>query len=246
MSTPSIKLLCLPCAGASASMYLRWSRQLPSWIKLVPVELAGRGSRLAEAKVENYHEQVSAILQGYQHEMTGDYAFFGHSMGALLAYGVTLQLQQRNLPLPNALMLSACPAPQFIHPERYPEPNDRQALIAELRAQGGTPDMLFDNADLLEMTLEVLAADYRALRSFAPSSPSQITVPVTTFYGHDDLISVSEVLAWQQHARHPLSQQGFAGGHFYIHSAQASVLSALEQTLSRHNTSAASVVSSCE
>ena len=93
-------------------MYLRWSRQLPSWIKLVPIELAGRGPRLAEAKVENYHEQVSAILQGYQHEMVGDYAFFGHSMGALLAYGVTLQLQQRNLPLPNALMLSACPAPQ--------------------------------------------------------------------------------------------------------------------------------------
>jgi surfactin synthase thioesterase subunit len=33
-----VNLLCLPCAGASATMYLRWRRLLSAWVQLVPVE----------------------------------------------------------------------------------------------------------------------------------------------------------------------------------------------------------------
>lgn len=54
MRPPLVSLLCLPCAGASATMYLRWRRLLPKWIQVVPVELPGRGGRLAEALVEDF------------------------------------------------------------------------------------------------------------------------------------------------------------------------------------------------
>ena len=56
-----VSLLCLPCAGASATMYLRWRHQLPRWIELVPVELPGRGMRMGERFVETYDAQVARI-----------------------------------------------------------------------------------------------------------------------------------------------------------------------------------------
>ncbi|MBF9265843.1 thioesterase, partial [Acidovorax cattleyae] len=38
-SDADLVLLCLPCAGASATMYLRWQRRLPPGLRVVPVEL---------------------------------------------------------------------------------------------------------------------------------------------------------------------------------------------------------------
>ena len=34
--------------GASAMVYSRWRRKLPSWVQVRPVELPGRGARMAE------------------------------------------------------------------------------------------------------------------------------------------------------------------------------------------------------
>ncbi|WP_369479927.1 thioesterase II family protein, partial [Pseudomonas putida] len=44
----ALNLLCLPYSGASAMVYSRWRRKLPAWLQVRPVELPGRGARMAE------------------------------------------------------------------------------------------------------------------------------------------------------------------------------------------------------
>ncbi|MGV7927253.1 thioesterase II family protein, partial [Mycobacterium kansasii] len=46
--TPAMRLFCLPYSGASAMIYARWRRLVPSWLEVVPVELPGRGRRMDE------------------------------------------------------------------------------------------------------------------------------------------------------------------------------------------------------
>lgn len=89
-----LTLLCLPCAGASATMYLRWRRLLPHWIRIAPVELPGRGSRLGEPAVEDFGQLVSLLCAEQRQAMRGRFALLGHSMGALLAFGMARQLRE--------------------------------------------------------------------------------------------------------------------------------------------------------
>lgn len=169
----ALKLLCLPCAGASATMYLRWRRLLPRWIEIVPVELPGRGSRLGEHFVEDFGTLADRLCDEQAAVMRGSsggpqaFALFGHSMGALLAHGMAQRLRERGERLPRALIVSGSAAPSRRDTSRLQQAlGDDQALAADLRRQGGTPDEVFDNAELLRLTLDVLGADYRVCDSY--------------------------------------------------------------------------------
>ncbi|MBF3164486.1 thioesterase, partial [Pseudomonas aeruginosa] len=48
MGGTPVRLFCLPYSGASAMTYSRWRRKLPAWLAVRPVELPGRGARMAE------------------------------------------------------------------------------------------------------------------------------------------------------------------------------------------------------
>lgn len=228
-------LLCLPCAGASATMYLRWRRFLPPWIRLVAVELPGRGARMAEPFVENFDALVAQVCAEQAEAMHGDYAIFGHSMGALLAFGVTRRLQALRRPLPRALLVSACSAPSRRDPERFDGKEDDASLTAELRKQGGTPEEVFASAELMRITLDVMCADYRVCRSFAPdddgAAASPLPLPVHAFAGREDDIDVPAVQAWSAETGAGFTLDWFDGGHFYIRQHEAAFLAALARRL---------------
>jgi len=231
MSMPlSLTLLCLPCAGASATMYLRWRRHLPVWIKLVPVELPGRGSRIAEDFVETFDEMVSLLCREQANAMQGNYVLLGHSMGALLAYGMIRRLRDLQQPLPLALLASGSPAPSCREPEQYAG-KDEEALIADLRKQGGTPEEVFASPELMRITLDALGADYRICGSFRHNDGEPLAVPLHVFAGRDDDIPPQHMQAWAEETRNSFSLDWFDGGHFFIRHQEELVLKALLRRL---------------
>ena len=176
MSHP-LTLLALPCAGASATMYLRWRQALPAWVKLRPVELPGRGSRLCEPFAANFDQLVAMLADELAHEMQGPYVLLGHSMGAQLAYGLSRYQLARGAALPRALFALGSPAPAMPDKNRF-HARDRASLIADMREQGGTPDAVFDHPELLEMSLATLAADYAICDSHYFSHPLRLPLPL--------------------------------------------------------------------
>jgi surfactin synthase thioesterase subunit len=227
----SIKLLALPCAGASATMYLRWRRGLPEWVRLVPVELPGRGSRLGEPFVEDFHQLVTQLCDEQAEVMQGSYALFGHSMGALLAHGIALQQRQLSRPLPRMLFASASPAPGRRDPERFVGKDNDAALIADLREQGGTPEEVFGCAELLRLTLDTLGADYRLCESFDGIAAASLVTPIQVFAGQQDSIAAERLDAWRYETENAFSLTWFEGGHFFIREREQEVLTALVRGL---------------
>ncbi|CAM3701330.1 Surfactin synthase thioesterase subunit [Paracidovorax anthurii] len=226
-----IRLLCLPCAGASATMYLGWRRTLPRWIEVVPVELPGRGSRLSEAFAKSFDDLVAQLCDEQAGELHGDFALFGHSMGALLAYGMALRLLDLGAPVPLALVVSGSPAPSRRDPGRFAGKDNDEALLADLRKQGGTPEEVLRDAELIRLTLDVLGADYRVCERFSYAGPRALPMPVHVLGGRDDDIESERLQAWGSEAGRQSTLDWFDGGHFFIRQHEGRVLSTLASRL---------------
>lgn len=229
MRQPSISLLCLPCAGASVAMYRRWRSLLPDWIRVVPIELPGRGARFNEKFILNFDDLVESLCRGQAKNLTGSYALFGHSMGALLAYGMAHYLRSYSMVMPSMIFASGSAAPSRRDLDRYSHVDDA-ALIADLHKKGGTPEEAFDSQDLMRIILDVLSADYQLCRSFQYHQTSPLSLPIHVYAGAEDCIDNDQLTPWQHESERPISLTWFNGGHFFIRDQENLVL----QSIVRH------------
>jgi len=215
-------------------MYLRWRRFLPPWIRVVPVELPGRGARMGEAFVEDFDALVARICTEQAEAMRGGFAIFGHSMGGLLAHGVARRLQALRRLLPRALLVSGCAAPSRRDPSRFDGGEDDASLIAELRKQGGTPEEVFASDELMRITLDTLRADRRVCRSHVDDTAGMqpLPLPIHAFAGRQDDIEASAMAAWSKETAGAFTLDWFDGGHFFLRQHETGFLAALARRLS--------------
>src|SRR2546423_1073197 len=82
-----MRLFCFPHAGAGALSFRRWVELLPQEIELCAIQLPGREDRFREPPFTDVDALVLALRQVlYPYELSRRFAFYGHSMGALVAY----------------------------------------------------------------------------------------------------------------------------------------------------------------
>src|SRR2546428_10337512 len=80
-------------------------------------------------------------------------AFYGHSMGAAIAFELARALRRHGRPLPSALFVSGARAPQFrLNWTPPPEPDERE-LLDQLRRLNGTPPEVLDNPEAMRLAL---------------------------------------------------------------------------------------------
>ncbi|WP_066341973.1 thioesterase II family protein [Azohydromonas lata] len=233
MRPPFLDLLMLPCAGASATMYLRWRRLLPQWVRLVPVELPGRGGRMGEPHAENFSRLVDQLCDEQAQALQGRYVLFGHSMGGLLAYGIAQRQRALSRPLPQAMFVSASSAPSRRDPDRFVGKDNDAALIADLRKQGGTPEEVFNSNELLRLTLDTLGADYRVCESFAYGANAPLPLSLHVLAGRHDDIAAERMEAWRHETDGAFTLDWFDGGHFFIRQHEQQVLAVVVRELTR-------------
>ncbi|MDQ3186796.1 MAG: alpha/beta fold hydrolase [Pseudomonadota bacterium] len=226
-----LTLFSLPCAGASAAMYLRWRRRLPSWVQMQPLELPGRGGRLHEATEKTFEALAASLCDELGTYPPKRYALFGHSMGGLLAYRIAHCLRTRMRSLPAALLISGCAAPSQQDWKRYADKEGDAALIADLRKQNGTPQEVFENPELLSMTLSLLAADYRICASFRYEELPPLPIPIHVFGGRTDEIHKSRLEEWRFESAVDFSLDWFDGDHFFLRQQEEEFLPILVQRL---------------
>ena len=231
MRPPLIDLLCLPCAGGSAAMYMRWRRLLPDWIRVVPIELPGRGARLAEPAATDFDALVERLCDEHAETLQRRPAVFGHSMGALLTYGIALRQRALGRPQPRMLFVSGSPAPKHRARNLLATRLDDASLIADLRRQGGTPEEVFESPELLQLTLDTLRSDYRVCDSYTWQRALPFDVPVHALAGREDAIGTEALIDWRTTTAGAFSLQWFLGGHFFIRQDEAALLQAIVREL---------------
>src|SRR5690349_1497771 len=104
------KLFCFPYAGGGASIFRSWQADTVPSIRILPVRLRGRESRIFEPPLESVPELAEAIASEIAPAIESPFVFFGYSFGALLAFETTRLLRRQGIG-PDRLIVASLKAP---------------------------------------------------------------------------------------------------------------------------------------
>jgi len=212
-----LRLFCLPYAGGGPSFYSRWQADFPDEIEVCALELPGHGRRLREAAFRQAGPLVAAMADGLAPYLDVPFAFFGHSMGGLLAFELARALRRAGGPVPGALFLSGASAPQLpkTRPPLWNLPDAE--FIRGLRDYGGMSDEALAVPGLVELFLPALRADFEVVDTYELEPGEPVDCPVYLYGGEQDpLDTPARIAAWSNAIPNVVSVEFFSGGHFYL------------------------------
>lgn len=195
------------------------------------MELPGHGKRLAEPLVDTADELVDALAEELEPFFDKPLAIFGHSMGALLGFELARFLRDEGAE-PLYLLVSGHVAPQL---DDSPDPIHqlpKVEFIEKIRELEGTPEEVLKNAELRELVLPILRADFKVCETYKFEERTKLDCPITAFGGlADQHVRREDLEAWRHRTSGPFSLRMFRGGHFFINTSTESVLSEVARCL---------------
>ena len=227
-----MRLFCFPYAGSTAVVFRNWVQYLPSEIELCAIQYAGRGSRLSEPLAEDVVEIMNGLYPDLQPLLTKPFAFFGHSMGALVAYEFARRLQREQRQGPFELFVSGCSAPHVRMFDEITYNLPEAEFLGELRRLQGTPQEVLDNAELMQLMMPIIRADFKASQTYEYVPGPRLECPIRAFGGlSDEMVPREELEAWSEHTEGSFRAQMFAGDHFFLNTSQALLMRIITQEL---------------
>ncbi|HZU68578.1 MAG TPA: thioesterase II family protein [Ktedonobacteraceae bacterium] len=229
------RLFCFPYAGGGASIYRTWLNGLQAEVEVLPVQLPGRENRLKESPFDRFESLLEALVEALHPFCTVPFAFFGHSMGALVSFELARWLRRQYSLLPVHLFASAYRAPQtpIVGPllHTLPEP----ALVQKLLQLNGTSREVLENDELRQFLLPILRADFAVCETYHYEPQEPLACPITVFGGlQDTRVSRFELALWREQTCSRFSQRMLPGDHFFLQSARASLLQIIRQELNAY------------
>jgi medium-chain acyl-[acyl-carrier-protein] hydrolase len=227
-----MRLFCFPYAGGSAVIFRNWKNLFSSEIELCPVEIPGRGTRLLETPYTAIDPLIDALADGISHLLDKPFAFFGHSMGAVICYELSRKLHREKKRQPVSLIVSARPAPQIVDPEPQsydlPEPD----FIAHLQGLNGTSSEVLAHPKLLTLLLPTLRSDFQLVETYRYLPGPPLPCPITVIGGTNDKeISPDHLARWRELSSGAFQQYMLPGDHFFIHQAESQLISIIAKQL---------------
>ncbi|KMJ57656.1 hypothetical protein AB685_16850 [Bacillus sp. LL01] len=209
----NITLLCLPYAGASATIYYKLRPFLQKDINLIPIELSGRGSRFDEKLLYSFNEVVEDVVNQIKSKISKEekYMILGYSFGSLLAYEASKRLKQK----PEHLFLAAFQPPMYEMSSDLLGLEDEK-FIQKLVNNGGIEADLTINLDLLKYFIPIMRADFASVESYQfDKSSEKLSCRATILYTAEDEHS-DKIHKWNDIFVKACEYKLFTGNHFFI------------------------------
>ncbi|WP_189277659.1 thioesterase II family protein [Kitasatospora griseola] len=215
---PRLRLFCFAHAGGGSAFFRPWREQVAQDVEVVSVVLPGRESRIRETAHTRMEPLIADLVEGLRPHLDGPYAFFGHSLGSVIAYEAARALRLRGEPGPEALVVSGRRAPHA--PDRRPPVSQLgdDDFLAEMVRLGGTPPEIVRQREMVRFFLPFLRADFELNETYLPKAGGPaLTCPVYAFTGdRDPLATPQEVGEWREVTSGHFRLRVFPGDHFYL------------------------------
>jgi surfactin synthase thioesterase subunit len=212
-----IRLFCFPHAGGGASFFRAWRQTSKAQVEIVPVQYPGHDTRRGEPLAQSMSELVAGLAESLRLALPGKVAFFGHSMGALVAFELARLLQGEKSAGPWPIIVSGARAPVFrLNYLPPPDPEPRE-LLDQVKLLGGLPTEAPIDQAAIDALLPVLDADTRLYRRYVYEPGTVLNTPIVAIGGESDPnVSQEHLERWGEVTTKNVEVRQFAGGHFFL------------------------------
>lgn len=208
-------LFCFHYAGGTASAFFEWKKAIKN-ANIVPVELPGKGTRYKEVFLKRIEdilqrlcEEILPLIRGHT------FYFYGHSMGAAIAFYTGMYLQKNKGIVPEKFIVSGRQAPQDLSVDEGIGYLSDEEIKKELERVGGTPDEILSNEDIMKFFMPAIRADYCLNDSFSYEG-EKINCPIIANCGHKDEDASLDIMnGWRAVTSKEFVIREFEGDHFF-------------------------------
>lgn len=230
------RLFCFPYAGGGPAVFGRWQTGLPDDLELWAAHFPGRGSRFREPPYNRLTSLVEILYQAIQPLLDRPFAFFGHSLGALVAFELARHLHRCKLPQPTTLFVSACSAPHIRDPRPPIHDLPEGEFLETLRRLKGTPPEVLGQPETMALILPALRADFEVLETYLYAPGNSLSCPIIAFGGlKDPWIGPERLQCWAMHTSSTFKLQFFPGDHFFLNTAREALLASIALEVRRES-----------
>jgi medium-chain acyl-[acyl-carrier-protein] hydrolase len=227
-----LKMFCFPYAGGMALMFKKWGDFLPPNVQVIPVELPGRGARLHEPPFVSLPDLIKELEVVIWPLLDKPFVFFGHSMGAVIAFELARSLRRKYGREPEALFVAGRRAPQVPNSEpiTYDLPHDE--FMEALIKLDGTPREVIEHAELMALMTPLLRADFQLVQTYEYLAGAPLQCPIIVYGGVEDFETPPEkLLPWKEVTGSRSILHMVPGDHFFVRSSQTQLLDLLSREL---------------
>lgn len=214
---PVARLFCFPYAGGSAQTFKPWAELIPDPVEIQALQLPGRPGRMNETPIDSLEPLIESIVEAIEPLTDVPYAFYGHSMGSLIAFETTKRLADEFRTQPDKLFVAARRAPHLVSRDQtlHEQPLDKvRSFLKSLRA---VPNEILANDELMQLLWPALRADLKLDGLYAYTPGPGVPCPVIAFTGQDDeYVSRPEISGWSMHAGGEFELHVIPGDHFFM------------------------------
>jgi medium-chain acyl-[acyl-carrier-protein] hydrolase len=214
----TVRLFCFSHAGAGGAAYRGWGGAAPLELEVCTVQLPGRENRLREAPFTSLTELVKALTDSLQSTNDRPFAFFGHSLGAIIAFETVRQLRRSGGPLPTTLFVSASRAPQLPWPHPPVQHMGDLELLNEVhRRYGSVPSLILEDVELRQLLTPALRADMTLIENYHYEMEAPFDFPIVAFGGDiDSMVGRSEIERWNEQTSKSFKLRMLDGDHLFL------------------------------
>lgn len=227
-----IKLFCFPYAGGSSTAYARWQRLLSKNIELRAIELPGRGTRIEEQLKDSIEEMVDDAYSIIEKELDFPFAFFGHSMGCVIAYELCFRVFEQKGKKPVHAFFSGKKAPHLSEQEESLYNLPEEVFRSKIVNLGGTPVEILKYPELLDFFMPILRSDFKAIESYKFNHGNDdLGCDITILGGKQDNMTFFEISEWNRLTTRNCKIHMFNGGHFFINDNYVDIIRIINYVL---------------
>jgi medium-chain acyl-[acyl-carrier-protein] hydrolase len=213
-------------------VFRQWPEALPGDMELRVVQLPGRGPRLREERFVSVPPLIEVLGEALRPLLDRPFAFFGHSLGAILAFELARSLREQALG-PAHLFVSGNVAPQVPPPAPDIHQLPDAEFVQKIKDMNGVPEVILNSQELLAIFLPAIRSDFVLLETYRnEKSGPPLGCPITAFGGLQDPRTTREGLeAWRAQTTGDFILNMLRGGHFFIESERSCLIRAIVQKL---------------
>ncbi|MBR1554780.1 MAG: thioesterase [Oscillospiraceae bacterium] len=212
----AVMVFCFHHAGGSAAVYKKWTALNDRNIVFIPVELPAKGCRIEEEPVCDMKLLTDLLADAVENFADGRrFVFYGHSMGAAVAFKTAHTMQVSCTVKPELLIVSGRHSPCISIIDRYTTDMDDSMLVKELEVMGGTPKEILENKEIMQFLIPKIKNDYKLNESFVYQG-EVLDIPIEAYAGSNDFDASFDMLDdWESVTTCGVIKREFQGEHFF-------------------------------